>query len=86
MKELRSCLWLFDRAGDLRRIGEISRQGLDPAIYTGLPSADEPYAVLGFAVRENLGKEELFAHVETLERSDKEKLFQQLALHSRRKQ
>ena len=71
--------WLFDRAGDLRRIGEISRQRLDPAIYTGLPSADEPYAVLGFAVRENLGKEELFAHIETLERSDKEKLFKQLA-------
>lgn len=80
LKKLRSYSWLFDRAGDLRRIGEISRQGLDPAIYTGLPSADEPYAVLGFAVRENLGKEELFAHVETLERSDKEKLFQQLAL------
>ena len=79
LKKLRSYSWLFDRAGDLRRIGEISRQRLDPAIYTGLPSADEPYAVLGFAVRENLGKEELFAHIETLERSDKEKLFKQLA-------
>ena len=74
---LRASPWLFDRSGELRRIEEVSRQNLDPAIYEGLPTIDEPYVVLGFAIRETIGKEEVIDQVKMLPREDKKKMMQE---------
>lgn len=73
---LRASPWLFDRSGELRRIEEISRQSLDPAIYEGLTTINEPYVVLGFAIRETIGNEEVIDQVKMLPREDKKKMMQ----------